>query len=317
MKISEIGGEFALINKINNIVGKQNVVVGIGDDAAVIEYSKDKYLLLTTDMLVEDDHFSLNWSSAFKIGKKAMVSNISDIAAMGGMPRYALVSLSLKKDSTVEFVEELYKGMKEICEKADCVVIGGDTTHGGLITISITIVGEVEKDKLRLRKDAKVNDLICVTGDLGKSAAGLALLQNNKKGFLKDHLEPNHRLKESQIIREYCNALIDVSDGLASEVKHICEMSKTGAIIYKEKIPLSKTTIENAKIVDKDPYDFALYGGEDFELVFTITEDNFKKLQDKLKNITIVGKIIDEKEGIFLVGKDNKISLKNGFDHFK
>ncbi len=314
MRISEIGGEFALIERVTRKVKDKSVKVGIWDDAAVIKWKKNLFLVLTTDMLVENDHFSLKWSTPFQIGAKAMEANVSDIAAMGALPKYALVSIALSKKVSVKFAEELYRGFYSVARKYGFELVGGDTTHGKLIVLNVCMVGEVDKRNLRLRSDAKVGDLICVTGDLGKSAAGLEVLRKRKKGNVKQHLEPKARLKEAGKIAPYVNAMIDVSDGLASEVRHICEMSSVGARIFKERIPLSKNTKKLAKKVKKSPHDFALNGGEDFELVFTTPKKNLKKIRGV--KYSVVGEILPKKDGIFLLENGKKTALGKGFEHF-
>lgn len=317
MRIKEIGGEFGLIKRIYEKVNDRDIIAGIGDDTAVIRYKDDKHLLWTTDMLVEEDHFSLKWSSAKQIGMKAIEASVSDIAAMGGLPKYALVSMSLKEDTPVEFVDELYKGMREACKKYDIAIIGGDTTHGSEIAVNVSMIGEVEKDFLSLRSGAKVNDLILATGDLGKSAAQLALLKNNLKGPVKEHLEPKARLKEARkLVHAGVNAMIDVSDGLASEVRHICEESRVGAVIYKEKIPISDDTRKIAAVLRKDAADFALNGGEDFELVFTIPKEKLQ-IVNLLTKVTVVGEIVEKEKGISLLEKGKRLRLGNGYDHFR
>ena len=317
MKISDIGGEFALISRITGKIDDSNVVFGVGDDAAVLKLDDRKYMLLTADMLVEDDHFDLKWSTPFQIGKKAMVSNISDIAAMGGIPKYALVSASFSTDTEVEFVEELIRGMNDAGKKAGVNIIGGDTTHGKNLVINIALTGEVEKENLCLRSAANPGDIIFVTGDLGKSKAGLELLRKNIKGYVKDNLEPNHRLEQGRKLAQIgIKAMIDVSDGLASEVKHICEMSNVGAQVYKDKIPISENTRQSAKSLGKDPYDFALYGGEDFELVFTAPKEKKQEILEAVKDVTVVGEITEQDKGIWLVEKVKKKEFGSGFDHF-
>ena len=266
-------------------------------------------------MLVEEDHFSLKFSSAEQIGMKAIEVNVSDIAAMSGLPKHALISLALPKNIDLKFIDGLYRGFNKAGKKYKINIIGGDITHSKQIVINIAMIGFVEKENLCLRRDAKVNDLVCVSGDLGKSAAGLELLFNKKKGkSIKFNLEPKARLDFARKVARYVNAMEDVSDGLAQEIRNICDASKKGAVIYKEKIPISKKVINDAKKIKKDPYNFALYGGEDFELVFTISKDNFKKLKNK---VYVVGKILNKKEGIYLLDKNRKIRLGKGYDHFK
>lgn len=316
MKIQKIG-EFGLIKRISRKIKDKNVRTQIGDDTAVIKIG-GKFVLFTTDTLVEDDHFSLKWSSPFQIGRKAMEINVSDIAAMGGEPKYALLSLCLKRDERVEWVDGLYRGVYSVARRYGFEIVGGNVTHGKQTVIDVSMLGEAKKPVLRSR--AKVNDLICVTGDLGKSQAGLELLKKfgkKAKRFVisKSHLEPRARLKESRIISKFANSMIDVSDGLASEVKHICELSKKGAVIYREKIPISKQTKLAADLMKKDTLDFALHGGEDFELVFTVSKKNLESLKNELK-FSVVGKILPKKEGIYLLDKGRKKKLGRGYDHF-
>jgi len=313
MKIGDIGGEFSLIDRE---VRRGGCVVGVGDDAAVIKYRRDRYLLFTTDMLCEGDHFRINWSTPKQIGMKAMEVNVSDIAAMGGLPTYALISLSLTPQTSVDFVDRLYDGIYEAADKYDVNVVGGDTTHADLMVLNVAMLGEVEKDMLCLRSDAKVGDLIGVTGDLGKSAAGLELLKAGIKGRVVDHLEPKCRLREGRKIAKYAHAMIDVSDGLASEVNHICEMSKVGAVLRREDIPVSASTRESAAKVEKDPLDYALNGGEDFELVFTIPKRDLKRIHVDCP-LSVVGEIVDRSEGVAIEDCGKLKPLTGGYDHFK
>ncbi|MFH0863307.1 MAG: thiamine-phosphate kinase [Candidatus Altiarchaeota archaeon] len=314
MKIKDIGGEFALINRVARPGG---AVVGVGDDAAVLKYTKERYQLFTTDMLCDGDHFRRDWASPEQIGMKAMEVNVSDIAAMGGLPTYAVISISLTHDTSVEFMDRLYKGLYHVADKYDLNIVGGDTTHADMMVINVSMLGEVEKDRLCLRSDAKVGDLICVTGDLGKSAAGLELLKGGMRGELTAYLEPKCRLKEARKISHYANAMIDVSDGLASEVNHICHMSKVGGLVRKEDIPISKSTIESAHKVGKDPYDYALNGGEDFELVFTVPQAYLGKVAHIDCPVTVVGEIVEKRQGLTIESCGRKKPLKGGYDHFK
>jgi thiamine-monophosphate kinase len=318
MKIKEIGGEFGLIKRISRKIKDKTVANQIGDDTAVIKVG-GKTLLLTIDSLVEDDHFALRWSTPEQVGMKAMEANVSDIAANGGRPRYALISICLKEDTEVEFVDGLYKGIYSVADKYGFEVVGGNFTHGKQIVIDVALIGETKKPVLR--SGAKAGDLICVTGDLGKSKAGLELFRhfgNGAKSFdaVKAHLEPKCRLKESMIIAQFASAMIDVSDGLAPEIGHICERSLVGAAIYREKIPVSKSTFFAAELVKKDAYDFALYGGEDYELVFTLPGKRMKELKKKFPNFSVVGKIIPRKHGIYLLEGRQKKRLGKGYDHF-
>jgi len=316
MKISNIG-EIELIKKINTNIRlfSKDIVKGIGDDTAVLKFDKNNFLLWTTDTLVEDDHFNLSWFSAEQIGSKAIESNVSDIASMGGFPKYALISLVLPKNVDVNFIDKLYEGINKKCKIYKINIIGGNLTHGKNISITISLFGLVEKKNLCLRSNAKVNDLILVTGNLGGSRAGLELLRNNKKGVsINYYLNPKSKLNIGRKLSKHVNAMEDVSDGLSSEVLNICNESKTGAVIYKDLIPLGKNTISDAKKVDKDPYDYALFGGEDFELIFTLNEKHLNKLKN---NFTVVGKILPKKQGVFLLDKGKKKKLSYGYDQFK
>lgn len=319
MRIKDIGGEFALIRRISRKIKDASVLTQIGDDTAVVKIG-GKLLLLTIDSLVEDDHFSLHWSTPYQIGVKAMEINVSDIAANGGVPRYALISLCLRKDMEVEFVDELYKGIYSVAKRYGFEIVGGNLTHGKQIVIDVAMIGETKKPVLR--SGAKIGDLICVTGDLGKSRAGLELFRHfgpdaKRFGVAKAHLEPRCRLKESQVISKFASAMIDVSDGLAPEVGHICEMSKVGAVVYKEKIPISKQTLAAAGLVKKDAFDFALHGGEDYELVFTLSEKNLKMLKRRFKNFSVAGKILAKGDGVYLLDKGKQKPLGKGYDHFQ
>jgi thiamine-monophosphate kinase len=311
MKVKDIG-EFGLINLISKKSKNKDVIVGIGDDAAVI---KTKGLqVLTTDCLVEGDHFRREWFTPSQIGIKAIEINVSDIAAMGAIPKYALVSLGLPRDIEVEFVKKMYNGMWESCDKYNIEIIGGNMTHSTQIIISITLVGEVNEKNLSLRSGAKPGDFIVVSGHLGNGRAGLRLLQENLEGFekvRKNYLEPVARLKTALKIAPYVNSMIDVSDGLAPEIKHICDESGCGAIVYKDKIPVKDEVREVAIALKEDEYDYALFGGEDFELVCTVSKDKLDKV-----NGFLVGEITKNKDiRLFVDGKENTMT-QEGYDHF-
>jgi len=313
MKLKDIG-EFGLIKRIYKQVKDKNVLVGIGDDTAVIKIGK-KLLLITTDTIVEGDHFSFKYFTPEQVGKKAIEINVSDIGSMGGTPKYALVSLVLPKDLNVEIIDKIYKGMRLSGDKHKVEIIGGNITHGKQLVIDIDMIGEVKPQNLCLRSHAKPGDFILVTGDLGSSTAGLNLFLKKVKGYSEvknKHLEPKAKYHKIKPFLKYINAMIDVSDGLASEVKHICEQSKVGAIIFKDNTPIKDETRRAAKAAKKDPANYALYGGEDFELVFTVSEKNLNKVKGFL-----VGEITKRK-GLYLYSKGKeKLISKHGYDHFK
>ncbi|HZX44850.1 MAG TPA: thiamine-phosphate kinase [Candidatus Nanoarchaeia archaeon] len=313
MKLKDIG-EFGLIDRIYRKPRDKNVLVGIGDDAAVVKMG-GKLMLVTTDTMVEGDHFSFDYFTPEQVGMKAIEVNVSDIGAMGGRPKYALVSLVLQNEMDVSVIDGIYKGMRKSGDLHGVDIIGGNITHGKQLVIDIDMIGEVNNRELCLRGDAKPGDFILVTGDLGASTAGLNLFLNKIKGHNEvkgKHVEPKAKLHKVRPFLGHINAMIDVSDGLASEVGHICEQSGTGAVIYKDNIPIKDETRRAAEEVGKDPYDYALYGGEDFELVFTVSEKNLRKVRGFL-----VGEITKRK-GLFLYEKGKESRIKgNGYDHFK
>lgn len=325
MRIRELGGEFALIQRLSRVVPSYagNVLAGIGDDAAVIrEHGRDHtYLLVTTDTLVSGDHFNNSWSRPEQIGIKAAECNLSDIAAMGGVPTYMFVSLVLTTETTVEWVEGVYKGMSESCRRENVAIIGGDTTHGPAETVSITLLGSVTEEDLCLRSHAKPGDVLAVTGTLGASAAGLNLLRLNlpvSDYLLKKHLTPNCRSDVSQKLAPLVNAMIDISDGLGSEVRHICRQSRVGACVTEKDIPLHKDVIEAGERLGINPADFALNGGEDFELLFSISPVNLEKLNSAGVKYYPVGRISESETDISLITENRgEVPLEGGYNHFE
>ncbi len=312
MDLSRIG-EFGIIKRITKKPIDKNILIGIGDDTAIIKL-KNKLLALTADTLVEGDHFSLDYFTPEQVGKKAIEINVSDIGSMGGIPKYALVSLVLPRNTDVKIVDAIYRGIWQTCKKYKLEVVGGNITHGKQLVIDVSMLGEVKKENLCLRSTAKPGDFILVTGPLGTSTAGLNLLLKNIGNYnkvRKAHLEPEASLYKVKPFLRYINAMIDVSDGLASEVQHICEQSKVGAVIFKDNIPILEETRKAAELLNANPIDYALYGGEDFELVFTVSEKNLSKVKGFL-----IGEI-RRKKGVYLYsnGKERLIK-KHGYDHF-
>ena len=318
MQIKNLGGEFGLIDRIKKKIKikDKNVVKGIGDDAAAIDIYGKNLLLLTTDTLVEDDHFSLKFSTHKQIGMKAIEQNVSDIAAMGGLPSYAMVSLSLPKDTDAKFVDDLYGGLLKKAKKYGIGIVGGNISHSMQVVINVSLVGFVEKKMIVPRSGARVGDLVMCSGDVGKSAAGLELLRKGMNGkSVKFHLEPRCRLDLARKLAKIgINSMIDVSDGVSPEVRHICEESNAGAIIYADMIPISKSTIADSKKAGKDALDLALHGGEDFELIFTAGKDKLNKIE-KL-GAFVIGEIVGKEKGIMLLKEGRLLELKGGFDHF-
>ncbi|MBN1996016.1 thiamine-phosphate kinase [candidate division KSB1 bacterium] len=313
MRIRDIGGEFKLIERVTRAVKNKNVIVGIGDDAAVFEFGNNN-MVVTMDTLCEEDHFSRRYFTPKQIGIKAMESNLSDIAAMGGRPLYALLSFALPQDVDVETMDGIYDGLYERSNRYGVDIIGGDTTHSSAMVISVTLIGQVDKEKITTRSGARPGDIIRVTGPLGASTAGLKLFVDNRPGFAAvklKHTEPSCRLDVSEAIAGTATAMEDVSDGLASEVRNICQSSGTGAMIYRDKIPVEPETIEAAKSLGEDGVNYALFGGEDFELVYTVPPVS----ADRCPGVT-VGEIFSG-SGVYLEDKGERTRLSRfGWDHF-
>jgi thiamine-monophosphate kinase len=304
MKLSQLG-EFGLIQLIASHEAKRSdTFVGIGDDAAVIEVKSKKekgkkYILVTTDALIENVHFKRAGLSFFALGQKALAANISDIAAMGGWPTHALVTVGLPESLSVEKIEEFYRGLNHLAKKHKIDIVGGDTVASPKeLVISITLLGEVEKENLLLRSTAKLGDLICVTGKFGGPAS---------QGYNLQLTTYNLKLAEARALAEsrLATAMIDSSDGLVRSVLEICKASKVGARIFEDCIPIERGATQEQ----------ALYGGEEYELVFTVPKEKVKKLKVKM---AIVGEIVSSKQGVKLVDKHDKIkSLKSGgYEHF-
>ena len=324
MRIKEIGGEFALIDQLQRMIDENHpdLIAGIGDDAAVIRTAPEPtpYLLATTDILVEGRHFNCQWATPEQIGQKAAECNMSDIAAMGGSPSWMFISLVLNKNTDVQWVKALYAGIFTACQRHGAIIAGGDTTQGTVNTINIALLGSVAPDQLCLRSHAIPGDLLMVTGALGASAAGLALLSKEIKPssyLLKKHVAPSCRLDVSRQIAVFANAMIDISDGLGSEVHHICRQSGTGAQIDAVAIPIHQDVKTAAEKLGVDPLEFALSGGEDFELLFSIQPDQLKFLQQTGLVCHQVGQLVEASQGIHLIQPNgHTITLPGGYDHF-
>ncbi len=337
-KISDLG-EFGLIEHITKKVKIRNssTKLGIGDDAAVLNYN-DKDIVVTTDLLVEGVHFDMVFTPLKHLGYKAVVVNVSDIYAMNAQPRQITVSLAISSKYSAEAIEEIYAGINLASEHYGVDVIGGDTTSSlsGLM-ISITAIGEIEKGKAVLRSGAKENDLIVLSGDVGGAYIGLTILQQEKEVWkvnpnsqpdfqgkdyvLERQLKPEARkdiialLKQMDVLP---TSMIDVSDGISSEIMHICKASEVGCNIYEEKIPLDPTTYQGARDFNLDPTMCALNGGEDYELIFTIAQADFDKIKGN-PNLTVIGHITTKESGTNLISSGGSvIGLKaQGWDGFK
>jgi thiamine-monophosphate kinase len=298
MLIGELG-EFGLIERFKSkIKTDASVIKGSGDDCAVIKFDRDNYLLFTCDMIVEGVDFTRKEKPNL-VGRKALAVSLSDIAACGGLPRYAVVSLGLPKETTVKYADMLAKGIFDLAKKYGLNIVGGDISKAKQLTIDVSMLGVVEKKNLALRKGAKKGDVIFVSGSLGGSIFG-------------KHLKFTPRLKEARFLVENfkISSMIDISDGLAQDLGHILKNSNCGALIHEELIPLSR----KARGLDD-----ALYAGEDFELLFTMPPLEAKRLlARKLPHFKAIGRIIDKKYKLTLIEKKNQARIiePKGFRHF-
>jgi thiamine-monophosphate kinase len=274
MKLRDLG-EFGLIERIAARAPRNaGVKIGIGDDAAVIEPTAGLVTLITTDMLLEGVHFDLAFSDPVTLGRKSLAVNLSDIAAMGGIPRHFLLSLAVPRHISVEFLDGFVSGMMEMGKRFDVSLIGGDTSSSEkVLIISITVIGEQSLDLVVSRSGARPGDLICVTGTLGDSALGLSLLQRGLRdgALISRHLDPTPRVREGMMLAEarLPSAMIDISDGLLADLGHILDLSGGGARLFLDKLPLSSDYIGRHSVIREDIYSLPLSGGEDYELLFT------------------------------------------------
>ena len=336
--ISELG-EFGLIDRLTNQIQLKNKssVKGVGDDAAILDFS-NRQVVVTTDLLTEGIHFNLMYVPLKHLGYKSVIVNLSDVYAMNAMPKQVTVSLAISGKFSVESVEELYSGIYLACEKYGVDLIGGDTTSSltGL-TISITALGEVEKEKVVYRSGAKTNDLLCVTGDLGGAYMGLQLLERENEVFkVNQNVQPQlegydyilgRQLKpeaRADIVAAFeklqikPTSMIDISDGLSSEIMHLCKKSKVGCNLYEDKIPMDLQTKQMAEEMNINPLVAALNGGEDYELLFTISQSDYEKIKND-PDFTIIGHMTDESEKANLItGSGAAIPLEaQGWNHGK
>ncbi len=336
--ISELG-EFGLIDRITKNIQLKNAssVKGVGDDAGILDY-KDKQVVVTSDLLTEGIHFNLMYVPLKHLGYKSVVVNLSDIYAMNATPKQITVSIALSGKFSVEAVDELYAGVHLACEKYGVDLVGGDTTSSltGL-TISITAIGEIEEGKAVLRSGAKATDLLCVTGDLGGAYMGLQLLERENEVYkvnpnMKPQMEGYDYILERQLKPEARmdivaafkkmgvtpTSMIDISDGLSSEILHLCKNSGVGCNLHEEKIPMDEQTKQMAEELNINPIVAALNGGEDYELLFTISIDDYEKIKND-PDITIIGHMTDLAQGANLVtNAGSAIPLEaQGWNHGK
>lgn len=329
MKTLEDLGEFGLIDRIKDKTTLRNVssINGIGDDAAVIDQGSH-YGLLTTDLLIEGVHFDLSYAPLKHLGYKAVAVNISDIAAMNGVPRQVTVSLGLSNRFGLEAIDELYEGIHLACEAYQVDLVGGDTSasRAGLF-ISVSVFGEVSAEKLTLRSGSRENDILCVTGDLGAAYMGLQVLEREKQEFLANpEMEPKiedksfvvgkqlkpearmdiiHELAEKGVVP---TSMIDISDGLASEILHLSRQSGNGFTVFFENIPIENMTLETSTELNINPVVAVVNGGEDYELLMTIGQEDFEKIK-AITDITPIGFVNNEKENWLILNSGERTRI--------
>jgi thiamine-monophosphate kinase len=332
-------GEFGLIKHLTEhiTIHNENTVKGVGDDAAVIDIGNDKVHLLSTDMLAEGVHFDLTYVPLKHLGFKAIATNVSDICAMNGTAKQITVSFAVSNRFSVEALEELYSGMLMACNKYKVDLVGGDTTSSlaGLV-ISINVLGEAQKENVVYRNGAQEKDLLCVTGDLGGAYMGLQILEREKAIFkenpnlqpdlegndyiLERQLKPEARVDIKAIFQEKGikpTSMIDISDGLASEILHLTTQSNVGCALYEDKIPMDSLTITRAHEFRLDPTLCALSGGEDYELLFTIPQSDFEKVKGH-PDFTVIGHMADKNSGCNMITRSgSSITITaQGWDAF-
>ena len=325
-ELSELG-EFGIIKHLtkNIVLKNKSSLLGVGDDCAVIDNS-GKQTVVTTDMLVEGVHFDLMYVPLKHLGYKAVMVNLSDVYAMNATPHQITVSIAMSNRFSVEALEELYEGIYLACAKCNVDLVGGDTTSStsGLV-ISITAIGDVDASDVVRRDTARESDLLVVSGDLGGAYVGLQLLEREKEVYktnpkiqpdlegndyiLERQLKPEARMDVPELLKKLeikPTSMIDISDGLSSELLHICEASKVGCNLYEEKIPIDPTTIHMAREFNLDPTVCALSGGEDYELLFTIDLKDYDKIKGN-PNFTIIGHITAKSAGANLIARNGAL----------
>ncbi len=319
-------GEFKLIEHLTKQVEIHNksTIKGIGDDCAILEY-KNKQTLVTTDLLIEGVHFDLGYAPLKHLGYKAVMVNLSDVYAMNGIAKQITVSIAVSNRFSLEALEELYAGINLACNSYKVDLVGGDTTSStkGML-ISITAIGEVDKEDVVCRDGAKENDLLVVTGDLGAAYLGLQVLEREKQVFavnpnaqpelenytylVERQLKPEARKDIVQLLKDLevkPTSMIDISDGLSSEILHICKQSKVGCNLFEDKIPLDQQVISTCEEFNLDSTTIALSGGEDYELLFTVSQEDFPKIKAN-PNLTVIGHMTEESAGVNLVTRANQ-----------
>lgn len=336
-EINELG-EFGIIDKIksNFKKNKSSTVISIGDDAAAIRSGKD-LVLLSSDMLIEKIHFDLSYTPLKHLGYKSVIVNLSDIYSMNALPSQIILNIAISNKFSVEAIDEFYDGVKFACEEHKIDLIGGDTTSSlSGLTISCTAVGYCDNDNISKRDGALSEDLICISGDLGRAYLGLLILQREKKNFLKDPsnqpslskykdlVEKQLRPKARKDIIDFFNlnnikpnSMIDISDGLSSELFHIANASKLGFKIFEEKLPIHKDVLSSSKELGVNYLDAVLNGGEEYELLFSLPISDFDKLKLEGIDITPLGHFTENKKRILVSKNGQEINMESeGWNHF-
>ncbi|MBL6875721.1 MAG: thiamine-phosphate kinase [Chitinophagales bacterium] len=333
-------GEFGLIDHLTNSfeTKQQSTIKGIGDDAAVINH-EGMCTVLSTDLLIEGVHFDLSFMPLKHLGYKAVIVNLSDIYAMNASPSQITISLAISNRFSVEALDELYAGIKHACDTYGVDLVGGDTTSSSTgLSISVTAVGAAKKKDLVYRNGAKEGDFICVSGELGGAYIGLQLLNREKEVFLENpkmqpkldehkylvgrQLKPEARKDVIAYLRDFDihpTAMIDVSDGLSSDLMHLCRQADVGCHVYEANVPINNETYNQALEFNMDPITTALSGGEDYELLFTVSPSDESKLNGQEIDITVIGKIVAKEEGLMLQTRANHLHelVAQGWNSFQ
>ncbi len=334
MNLTDLG-EFGLISRIRKLSRHRtsSATVGIGDDAAALKFAAARDVLATTDLLIQDVHFDLSCTDYYSLGWKSAAVNLSDIAAMGAVPRFCLTALGIPRTTRVEQVLEFYRGFEEQLRRAKTELVGGDTCASPkALFISVTILGQARRSEIVTRSGARPGDLIFVTGSLGDSAAGLDILKQGMhlrpaaatdasrvERLVEKHLRPEPRTSEGRMIAltGCASAMIDLSDGLSSDLGHICEESRTGAVIEADRIPLSPALTALSARLGADALEYALSGGEDYELLFTVPPRKLRRLEGLGLPVTRIG-VVTRGRRVLLKDSEGRTSAlpAAGYNHF-
>lgn len=333
MKISNLG-EFGLIEEVIAPEFKELIrknTTGIGDDCSIMPVSKKVSHIFTTDMLIEKTHFLRDKITPYQLGFKSLAVNLSDIAAMGGSATASYLSIGLPENIEVDWMEEFIKGFKTLSKEENVPLMGGDTTScEDKIIVNVGVTGEIKNENIKLRSAAKEGDLVCLTGKVGDSAGGLQILLNDLKTndsglkLLEQHLSPYPHMSEGKWLSDFesVHAMIDVSDGISSDLGHICKASGVQCSVEIENVPISGELKKLTEEQNWNPYELALSGGEDYVLLLTIDKENFKSISEDFrkkfdKTLYAIGSVQKGKPGIIYTHKGKKIEgLKKGYTHF-